>query len=101
MATKPRRKSVDKWITNDPHIWYMGDEYNHDFHFFATSWDNYRVGTNLVEMIDYFHKKQAPFRLWRIPQSVDIDYRIENYIPQVKGAELLVAYSLKEHSEPL
>ena len=73
MATKPRRKSVDKWLTNDPSVFYMGDDYNHDFHFFCSSWEYYRVGTNLVQMLDFFHKKKAPFQVWRVPVEPDKD----------------------------
>lgn len=91
-----RRKPVNKWVTNDPEVFYMGSEYNHDFHFFSSSFEYYRVGTNLVEMLDFFHKKQAPFRVWYVPQDPDIDYKIINFAPQVEGAQLLAGYSLPQ-----
>lgn len=99
MPTKPRRKSVDKWETNNDRMYHMGDDYNHDFHFFCSSWEYHRESTNLIELMDFFHKKQSPFMVWYVPLSLDEDYMIENYQPQVEGAKMLVGYSLPEHDQ--
>ena len=86
-----RRKPISKWQFRDD----RRKEHNtNEFHYFVTSPFYHRSGTNLPEMIDWFHKKQDPFTIWLVPLPNDADYEINFWQPQVEGTQYLGSWEL-------
>jgi hypothetical protein len=58
-------------------------------HFFAASIRTWKVDTDIEKLIRFMKKEGHPFNLYLVPTSVDVDYDIEFYKPQVEGTVFL------------
>lgn len=60
----------------------------HDFHFFASSIADWRTSTDIRELIKTMdmlsEKNKYPYVLFYIPLPADAEYKIDNYVPQIK-----------------
>jgi hypothetical protein len=79
------------------------DEYHkcEDFHYFSSSALHWRTDTNIIKLVNSQKRadrakessfKAAKFAVWRVPVHVDSNYEIDNYAPQVEGAEVLFTH---------
>jgi hypothetical protein len=59
-----------------------------NFHFFASSAVNWRTNDNVKELIktmdNLSEKNKYPYVLFYMPLPLDAEYKIDNYVPQVK-----------------
>jgi hypothetical protein len=58
-------------------------------HFFAASFCMWKVDTDIEKLIRFMKKEKYPFSLYLVPTSVDVDYDIESFKPQVEGTVFL------------
>jgi hypothetical protein len=61
-------------------------------HFFATSLGEWRVGTDVGALIDYFKRQKYNFAVYLVPGTVDSAYKIDCFAPQVEGTVWLATY---------
>ncbi|NBQ17181.1 hypothetical protein EBU24_02605 [bacterium] len=63
-----------------------------DFHFFASSFAEWRADEDVRVVIKYMEKQKIPYNLWMIPLDNQTGYEINYYQPQVEGAVYLGHY---------
>lgn len=61
---------------------------NNNFHFFASSAIYWRTSDNIKELIKTMDKlserNKYPYVMFYVPLPSDAEYKIDNYVPQVK-----------------
>jgi len=57
---------------------------NQQFHFFASSHYDWRINNDIRKLIKEMDKLKNPYALFYVPLSIDADYEINNYVPQIK-----------------
>ena len=65
-------------------------------HYFSSSVAEWRVSTDLKKLTEDMKKSGFEFTLWRLPVSIDADYEIKYFVPQVEGREYLGKVSIKD-----
>lgn len=57
---------------------------DNDFHFFASSAMEWRTNKDIRKLIKTMDSFKQPYALFYIPLPDDAEYKINNYVPQVK-----------------
>lgn len=69
------------------------------YHYFIGSCLHWNIGMKVHELITKQKKQDrnkksmyqaSTYALWRVPVPLSTDYRINNYAPEVEGAELII-----------
>ena len=56
------------------------------YHYYATSMAEWRVGYDLLTLIQRMKREPFAFVIFLVPGAKDISYELDNYVPQVEGA---------------
>ena len=57
---------------------------DNNFHFFASSFMEWRTNKDIRKLIKTMDSFKQPYVLFYLPLSDDEEYKINNYVPQVK-----------------
>lgn len=62
-------------------------------HFFASSCLTWRTSCDVAELITNMKAEGVRFHVWMVPGTLDTQYDIFAFCPQVEGAQFLAFYS--------
>jgi len=64
-------------------------EKSDNFHFFASSIAEWRVDTNLDDLLRFMKKDSFPFIVYRVELPSNAEYGIRNYTPDIDPEKLI------------
>jgi len=69
------------------------------YHFYTSNYLEWRVSSNLVELVKWFDKYEQPYVICLVPLDIKADYKIIDYLPNVKDLVILGTYRKGEKVE--
>lgn len=60
---------------------------DYPFHFFASNYSEWRIHSDVSELIRQMKKEKKPFKVWQVRKPIDAVYRIKHFGPALKDNE--------------
>lgn len=61
-------------------------------HFFAANLGMWEASYDLATLVNKFLAEGYPFLVYLVPGTIDSEYAIEFFVPQVEGSQYLLSY---------